>query len=234
MQTLTLKDPDIRSCEELLSVLADPDCRCKGPVYEMFRGLSQTEEDKKWLYEHQIRYDVTRIPGREICGEWVKTKGHYHPKAPDGASYPEIYEVLEGEALYLLQKQDLLDIILVTARKGDLVLIPPEYGHITINPSKETLLMANLVSSAFSSEYLPFEELQGAAYYLLSYGRIEKNPRYTGEVAPIRRVDGVGKILPYPFPKRPLYECIDDAEALAFLNSPASFGDIYPDLYLFT
>jgi len=234
MEMLPLVNPDIRSCSELLSVMADPDCRCEGPAYEMFRGLFKNDQDKDWLNTHQIRYDVTRIPGQVICGEWIKTKGHYHQVAPDGHAYPEIYEVLEGEALYLLQKQDLSDIILVKAKAKDLVLIPPGYGHVTINPSKDTLLMANLVSSAFTSEYLPFETLQGAAYYLFADGRREKNPRYPDTIPAIREVTCYGKSLPAPFPKKALYSCIGDEQSLAFLNAPVSFIEAYKELYLFT
>jgi glucose-6-phosphate isomerase len=199
----------------------------------MFRGLYLNDPDKKWLEEHKIRYDITRIPGQVICGEWIKTKGHYHQSAPDGYAFPEIYEVLEGEALYLLQKIDLSDIILVNARKGDLVLIPPGYGHVTINPSEGTLLMANLVSSAFTSEYLPFEKMQGAAYYLFADGRRERNPRYPETIPELREVTCYGKPLPEPFPQQALYSCVGDEKSLAFLNNPGSFLKEYQELYLF-
>ena len=234
MKTLPLVNPDIRSTSELLTVMADPNCKCEGQAYEMFRGLSKNDQDKEWLTKHQIRYDVTRIPGRVLCGEWIKTKGHYHQFAPDGHAYPEIYEVLEGEAWYLLQKQDLTDVILVKARANDLVLIPPGYGHVTINPAQETLLMANLVSSAFTSEYMPFEEMQGAAYYLFADGRREKNPRYPDTIHTLREVTGYGKRLPAPFPQQSLYLCIGDEKSLAFLNNPGSFMNAYQELNLFT
>jgi len=233
MHPIPLVNPDVRDCSELLTVMADPDCRTGGPAYEMFRGLYLNDPDKKWLEEHKIRYDITRIPGQVICGEWIKTKGHYHQSAPDGYAFPEIYEVLEGEALYLLQKIDLSDIILVNARKGDLVLIPPGYGHVTINPSEGTLLMANLVSSAFTSEYLPFEKMQGAAYYLFADGRRERNPRYPETIPELREVTCYGKPLPEPFPQQALYSCVGDEKSLAFLNNPGSFLKEYQELYLF-
>ncbi|HQC00379.1 MAG TPA: glucose-6-phosphate isomerase family protein [Methanospirillum sp.] len=234
MPPVQLINPDIRDFTELLSVMADPDCKSEGPAYEMFRDLAKNDEDKNWLMQHKVRYDITRIPGRVICGEWIKTKGHYHQSAPDGFAYTEIYEVLEGEALYLLQKMDLSDIILVRARKGDLVLIPPGYGHVTINSLKETLLMANLVSSEFTSDYLPFENMQGAAYYLFADGRTVKNPRYPDSIPALREATCHGKTLPLPFPQVTLYSCIGDEKSLAFLNAPGSFMEEYKKLYLFT
>ncbi len=61
-----------------------------------------------------------------------------------------LYEVLEGLAHFLLQTNALDDVVLIEARKGDIIVIPPGYGHVTINPRlDETLIMANLVSTAF-------------------------------------------------------------------------------------
>jgi glucose-6-phosphate isomerase, archaeal len=89
-----------------------------------------------WYYHH---------PPANPGGEFVKTKGHYHPANPAGAGFPERYE---GVAHVLLQKKTLDHIVLVKAAKGDIVLLPPAYGHVTINPSRdETLIMANCFTS---------------------------------------------------------------------------------------
>ena len=172
-----LPPPGVRTIGEMRPVLADPSCACSDPLYFMYRDLARSDADWHWLHSHNLRYDLTVIPPRDLCGEWVKTKGHYHPDNPAGIGYPEIYEVLEGVAHYLLQSRSLSDVVLITAAKGDVVVIPPGYGHITINPSKdETLSMANIVSTAFESEYGEYETYHGAAYYELSSGRSPKEP----------------------------------------------------------
>ena len=97
------------------------------------------------LREQNIRYDITIIPPGMLGREYIKTAGHYHPLVPGGSvTYPELYEVLEGEALYLLQRQDLGDVVAINASAGDKVLVPPNYGHITINGSNKKLKMATL------------------------------------------------------------------------------------------
>jgi glucose-6-phosphate isomerase len=79
-------------------------------------------------------------------------------KNPAGTGYPELYEVIEGVAHVLPRKKTLDHIALIKATNGDIVLIPPRYGHVTTNPSwDETLLMANLVSTAFVSEFTLYE-----------------------------------------------------------------------------
>ena len=105
-----------------------------------------------------LRFDITVIPPQTLCGEYIKTKGHYHPADPYGNGYPEIYEVLEGEAHYLIQTADCSDVVLIAAGAGDVVVVPSGYGHVTINPSKKLVLeMANIVSSRFSSDYHGYE-----------------------------------------------------------------------------
>ena len=102
-----------------------------------------------------------------------------NPENPAGIGYPELYEVLEGIAHFLLQTNALDDVVLIEARKGDIVVIPPGYGHVTINPTLvETLIMANLVSTAFSSDYTWYDTMHGAAYYELVGGDVSKNPAY--------------------------------------------------------
>ena len=98
----------------------------------MYRDLAQSESDRSWLRRLRLRYDITVIPPAVICGEFVKTKGHYHPENQAGYGYPEIYGIIEGSAEYLLQENRLRDAVMVKAGKGSTVLIPPGYGHVTI------------------------------------------------------------------------------------------------------
>jgi len=107
-------------------------------------------------------------------------------------TYPEMYEVLEGEAHYLLQRREeergtekITDVMVVKAKEGDKVIIPPNYGHVTINPSETTLKMANWVARAFSSIYEPIRVKGGAAYFELTNGEFIKNENY-GAVPDIR------------------------------------------------
>jgi glucose-6-phosphate isomerase len=191
-------------------------------LYQMYRDLARTARDRRWLARQHLRYDLTRIPARTICGEYVKTKGHFHPRSPSGIDYPEIYEVLEGTAHYLLQRRDGLDVMVVEARAGDKVIVPPGYGHVTINPGSADLVMANIVSTAFSSDYTPFLQQGGAAYFEMEGGVFVKNPRYAMPPS-LRRGTAVGAengIIP---PDASLYDLVGSAPPLAFLNRPAEY-----------
>ena len=108
---------------------------------------------------------------------------------------------------------------MISARAGDLVIIPPEYGHVSINPSRDTtLVMANIVSTAFESEYGEYEKYHGAAYYVMSAGKMQKNgslPVFTPGTA--HRGDmRTGHV--QALCRGPLYNLVGNEEALSFLN----------------
>jgi glucose-6-phosphate isomerase len=192
----------------------------------MYRDLARSDDDRRWLKQNKLRYDITAIPPRVVCGEYVKTKGHYHPKNAEGTGYPEMYEVLEGEAYYLLQSRQLDDIVLISAAQGDVVVIPPEYGHISINPSSSSLVMANIVSTAFKSEYREYEMRHGAGYYVMSDGGFVKNSHYPA-LPPVRRMGArCGKGI-HRFCEGSLYSLIGNDTALAFLNHPEKYRAIF-------
>lgn len=161
-----LKNPDIRKIKDMKEVLYDKDWGQKNKNYEayfMYRGV----DEKKGL-----RYDITEMPFKMFGEEYPKTKGHYHP-----GDYGEIYQVLEGKAIYLLQNRDLTDIVAIETHPGEVAIIPPGYGHVTINPGPEKLKMANWVSPEFDSLYEPILEKRGAAYFYTTDGWI-KNKNY--------------------------------------------------------
>jgi glucose-6-phosphate isomerase, archaeal len=227
-----LPAPSIRYAEDLREVLADPDCECKGPIYAMYRGATASPEDSRWMQEQNLRFDITVIPPRELCGEYVKTKGHYHPPDPHGTGYPELYEVLAGEAHYVIQTPDCSDVVMIAARAGDVVVVPSGYGHVTINPSRNRVLeMANIVSSRFSSDYLGYASRRGAACYEMSDGKFVKNKAYPGHTAlrlvKARRLADVSDAL-----SDPLYRLIRKRDpVLEFLNYPEKHEALFRDLY---
>lgn len=178
--------PNIRFLDDMKMVLYDRKWAKTAPnfeLYYMYRGVKKKDK---------LRYDVTVIPPRMLGQEFVKTKGHQH-----NATYGEIYLVLEGHAFYLLQKyidNKLNDVYAVKAKKGEVVIIPPYYGHITINPSKKGILKeANWVCESCRNIYDSFVEKQGACYYYTTKGWI-KNKKYAK--VPKLRFEKASKLLP--------------------------------------
>ena len=215
--------PSVRKLVEMAPVLANPKkdsgLSSDSPTYYMYRDVA---------HFGKIRYDVTRILALDLAGERNKTLGHVHPRSPKGTPWPEVYEVLSGEAHFLLQKVSQLgveDAVLLSAKKGECLLIPPGYGHVTINAGKRDLVLGNLVSSDFDADYSQFLRLRGGCYYEMSDGKLVKNKNYGGdfEVRKLSAVDFSSAFGTYAPFKKGLLEAVKKPEDIEFLRKPEQF-----------
>jgi glucose-6-phosphate isomerase, archaeal len=221
---------DIRFKKDMLDVLYDPGGAGPEELYFMYRDVCRTE-DRELLKRSGLRYDVTILVAGSVGSEYIKTAGHYHPLKPGSdLTYPEVYEVLHGRAHYLLQNEpdeEGVDAVLVEAVAGDKVLIPPGYGHITINPGPGILVMSNWVASDFSSVYGPIRELGGGAFFELVNNDGDDlfvvNPRY--QPSPGFSSRNVEDLPEFGLVRgKPMYR--------AFLEAPAKFAFLtHPEEY---
>ena len=226
------QDPDIRHLMDMADVIFDQAWLAGAEdfdLYFMYRDLYLSRTDREKLIEQGLRYDITIIPPAMLGKEYIKTAGHYHPLTAGGSvTYPELYEVLEGEALYLLQNSDLSDVVAVYAKAGDKVLVPPGYGHVTINRSNKTLKMANFVARDFSSLYQPYREKGGGAYFFTLEGWI-KNPRCE-KAADLRRIEAPGSfsLASIGLKKgREMYPLLREPGALEYLTRPDDHAELF-------
>jgi glucose-6-phosphate isomerase len=214
----------------MLEVLFEPNAFGPEELYYMYRGVCRAI-DSTLIRQHGLRYDVTILRPGTVGSEYIKTAGHYHPLKPGTEfTYPEVYEVLYGRAHYLLQTEpdeEGVEAVLVEASAGDKVLIPPGYGHITVNPGPDWLVMSNWVAEGFASLYGPIKELGGGAYFALAGNgeeeRLVVNPRY-------RPTPGISARRPSDLPEfglvlgRPMYFAfLESPEKFAYLANPESF-----------
>lgn len=165
----------VRKASDMVNTLMDAKIEGSADAYYMFRNIYASEG---------IRFDITLIPAGILGSEFPKTHGHHHPDAGEGLSYPEIYQVLKGKAFFIFQRSHpngRVDVIMVDAEEGDVILIPPGYGHVSINNGDKDLLLSNLVYDKFSAVYDDHSDNKGAAYYYLKDGEIVQNDKYIVE-----------------------------------------------------
>ncbi len=223
-----LIDPDVRRLYDLREVAFDGpwfEGAADRDAYYTYRDLALTMDDAKTISNHELRYDVTIMPPFNMGLEFIKTYGHYPPRVTSELRYthPELYEVLEGDAHYLLQRpqneESVDDVILVKATLGDKLIVPPNYGHVTINPSDRVLKMANWVCWSFESVYEPYTALRGGAYYEFIKGRLLPNRAYQDvreiKVAYPVEVPDQGLVK-----RKPAYELVEEPHLLEFLTAP--------------
>ncbi|HPZ84795.1 MAG TPA: glucose-6-phosphate isomerase family protein [Bacillota bacterium] len=166
--------PEARTRSDMLEVLLYPEQSGPDVLYHMYRATG-LEKDRIPMMNAGLRYDITVIHPGKIGSEYIKTFGHYHPMAPGQLyTYPEVYQVLHGKAHFLMQKGgdvtgEIEDFVIADFEKGDILVIPPFYGHVTVNPGSKPLVMANWVAKDFSSIYEPIKARKGMAYYNVEY-----------------------------------------------------------------
>ena len=227
--------PEIRFLYDMKDFLYDQQWLSSAPnfeVYYMYRNLAKNEKDKKIIAEKKLRYDITVMPPQMLGAEFPKTIGHEHPKINNSPfTYTEIYEVLKGEAHYLLQKfenNQVIDVYVVKTKAGEKCLVPPNYGHVTINASDQELMMANWVSADFKSDYSLFQQKHGACYYALATDNRRKiqwvenkNYKQSSELKIYNAQD-----FNYLFERfdldttNPLYDLVNEINKLNFLQNP--------------
>jgi glucose-6-phosphate isomerase len=226
-----------RELDALRPVLADPDCAGPEIIYWMYRNLG-LQGDEHLLDTYRLRFDISVFQPCMLGREPMKTSGHYHPAPYRGApAYPEIYEVLYGEALYLLQKvsdvtagpadAQVQDVIAMRVKAGEKAIMPPGYGHVTINTLDEPLVMSNWVCADFASVYGSTEQCRGFAYWLFNENGVERwvrNPTYAKPLPELRFAE------PRPIPECglepgvPMYQvCREHPELFAFLLRPQDY-----------
>jgi glucose-6-phosphate isomerase len=168
-QSTKLKKPEVRYLDEMKNVLHDKKWAGTAPnfpIYYMYRGVKERGE---------LRYDITVIPPKMLGDEFVRTKGNRNSKG-----YQELYVVLRGEAIFLMQKtrvEIVKDVVVIKAKSRDWVIVPPNHVVITINPSKKVLKTGNWVSKKTKNVYRDIEKMQGACYYYTKSGWI-RNKNY--------------------------------------------------------
>lgn len=225
--------PYARTLDDLRPVLAEQGVQGAKLAYRVYRDV-RSRGDETVLRESGLRYDVTVTPPGAVGKELVKTAGHYHTRSPSGPTYPEVYEVLNGRAAFVLQwvddpegsEPEVQEVWVAVCEAGEKIVIPSDCGHASINLGEEPLAVADLVSRDSENYYGSFREARGAAYYLMEDGstllgwRLEANPRYAKLPRPtiLRRP----RWEPFLNDGGPVYaHFIKDPRAFTFLSKPA-------------
>lgn len=202
-----------KKVSDLSSVLRDPffDPNQDSVAYDVCRG-----EDRKVLPNSELQYDLTKIYPGTVGGELHKTAGHYH-----SGGYAELFEVLEGELISILQingasEGEIEKVYAIKAKAGDKIIILPHDGFCSINPSLEKeLIMSNWIDTRAQNQYENIEKNRGLCYYIVNTEKEKnspvKNPAY-------KKVPELIWLKPKALPQ--------ELENLEFLSSPEKYNNL--------
>ena len=195
-ENLIVERVKARTATELRGVLLEePGVPEDTSLYLMYDGIYR-EKDRALIKRSRLRYDLTLIFPGTIGTEYIKTAGHYHSLSRDTIhSYPELYEVLYGTLHFILQKRgkennQIEDAVLAISERGERIVVPPDYGHVAVNPGNEPLVLANWIADECTSDYKTMREYRGGVYYEKksngSYRLIEN--RHYKKIPPLRKI----------------------------------------------
>lgn len=167
-------------------------------LYFGARYMEKTSKENVYI-ENDFMADMTVLNPGKVGDEFVKTVGHYHANVPGLAiSYPEVYEATSKNIEYLLQsepnKDGEVDVIWVVTEPGDKVVMPPNYGHVSMNVGDRPAIEFDLQKrdNPNNSDYSAFKERVGGAFYRTDSG-LTKNSNYKVSslriVKPLERPD---------------------------------------------
>ena len=121
--------------------------------YRFYMNIMR-QSDSNVFKEHGVTNGITIIMPGTIHGECRKNSGHFHQVCEgQRLPYPEAYEILCGEAMFLLQKAEnfdaeeeleLEDVRVVVLKQGEKLIIPPFYAHCAVNIGDGIMAFGNL------------------------------------------------------------------------------------------
>lgn len=220
-----------RRLHDLAAVWHCPITEPDRTVYWYSAGLAYAQDQPRWAKANVIYGVVFFYPGC-FNGEFVKSSGQFHPPTgPTQSATPEIYTVLSGTGYFLLQKArppytDVTDAVLVKVREGQSFIVPPDYGHLQINPADEPLIFSYVVMDGLQGVYEPYRQTHGAMYYVLDgdgCDRYQLNRRYDTSVD--LRVLEAGDLRQHAILEQPVtyHSVLAQLEELQFITQAEKF-----------
>lgn len=221
------KKPELKDYKEYKSFFESKIDKNK-KLYYIYRNSSPSNFSKLFK-EANLRFDLTLILQGRVGKEPIRTIGHFHKKDKKTGKIPsEIYQVISGKAIFFLQSKNGSKNFAVSRSKGEKIIIPPEFGHITINQSRKfPLLIANIfIDSKKDSDYSKFEKFSGPEFYPAFKGekivfQKDKDYKHKSTIKKIVRY----KKLPFgiSLKKSLLEDFIKNPEKFDFIKNPKKY-----------
>ena len=239
--TMTVSGISKKTVSDMSGLLLDDAYLPKDELYyQVYRALIHPE-DECVFKEYNKRYDLTCIAPSPVTGECKKTAGHFHSYLSDiHLSYPEVYEVLAGTALYILVKVNdhlltddeliIEDIKFAIVHAGETIIIPPLYGHASVNIGVGPLIFNNVCTLENKSDYSLVKRHHGMPYYIIrnEKGKLEfiKNNTYNMNIPEptivrVKEEDDFGILFNNPV----YHEFLKRPQVFSFLENPVGKVD---------
>ncbi len=149
-------------------------------VYRIYEGIRKIQDKELW---NDIEYSILILQSGQLNGRYFNTIGYYRSFAENGYRYPEIFQLAEGYAEFLLQHprenhEQIKDVVVIRMQKYDILAVPPSYGVTIINPSDKKSIISRIRASDAEELKEPYHTTKGGCYYKLAEEKWDYNPDY--------------------------------------------------------
>lgn len=180
------KIAECRKLEDIRKSLKNPKACGPDILYSIAMDVGQLK-DREDLVRRNLLYGVVQYAAGTIGEETIRSQGHIHAISPScNSSTPEVYEIWEGTAIIYMQEfaEDIPGrCFAVTAKVGDVVIVPPNWAHCTINgDSKKYMSFGAWCIRDYGFDYAGIRAHNGIAHFPMIKQRNQvtwqSNPAY--------------------------------------------------------
>jgi glucose-6-phosphate isomerase len=160
-----------RRIEDIRKSLKDPNCDAGDldVVYTIAMDVGRIEDKSKLEKLHLLYGCVTYASGK-LGDEPIRSQGHIHSISKySGQSTAEVYEIWNGKAIIYMQERVEKSpgkCYAVYAEVGEVVIVPPGWGHATISADpNQTLTFGAWCIRDYAFEYNKVRSYAGLSWF---------------------------------------------------------------------
>ena len=176
-----------RKLDDIRGSLRDPECDGPAIVYSIAMDVGKLQH-RALLNQMHLLYGAVMYAAGKLGDEPIRSQGHIHKVSPlCHCSTPEVYEIWEGEGIIYMQEDGGDDpgrCYAVSAKAGEVVIVPPAWTHATISANPLLpLVFGAWCDRGYGFVYDQVRAHKGIAWFPLfdADGKLqwEPNPHYT-------------------------------------------------------
>lgn len=158
-----------RLLQDIRQSLKDPQAFGPEILYAIAMDIGE-KKDRADLIKRNLLYGAVQYSQGRIGEEPIRSQGHSHALSTScNSSTPEVYEIWEGTAIIYMQEtaKDFPGrCFAITAEVGEVVIVPPNWAHCTINGnSRKNMSFGAWCVRDYAFDYEGIRNHHGIAYF---------------------------------------------------------------------
>jgi glucose-6-phosphate isomerase, archaeal len=233
---VTGPDPEYRTLDAIRGSLLDPHCSGPDPVYGIAMDVARTQ-DMEDLQQRMLLYGIVVYAAGRLGQEPTRSQGHVHAiAAHSGWSPPEVFEILQGQAIVYAQQSTNDDpgpCVAVTAGPNEKIVVPPGWAHCVINADpNQRMVFAAWCDRQYGFLYDGVRKHGGLAWFPVLDDRNRIDWRANPTYRPSELTCNPARIYPELDldPNLSLYEqFLQKPDSLMYVSEPSRKADVWKD-----